>query len=77
VPFDAPDGKPVSIFLALVVPKQATQWHLQLLGTAAAMFNDKAFRDVLKASADPSAVRDLLLGWQDAPASHVPDQPPA
>ena len=30
VPFDAPDGKPVSIFLALVVPKQATQRHLQL-----------------------------------------------
>src|SRR6202521_772950 len=40
VPFDAPDGKPVSIFLALVVPKQATQRHLQLLAAAAAMFSD-------------------------------------
>ena len=77
VPFDAPDGKPVSIFLALVVPKQATQRHLQLLATAAAMFSDKTFRDVLKASADRSAVRDLLLGWQESPASHVPDKPPA
>jgi len=77
VPFDAPDGKLVSIFLALVVPKQATQRHLQLLATAAAMFSDKAFRDVLKASADRSAVRDLLVGWQESPASHVSDKPAA
>jgi nitrogen PTS system EIIA component len=75
VPFDAPDGKPVSVFLALVVPKQATQRHLQLLATAAAMFSDKSFRDVLKASADPSAVRTLLVEWQEAPASHVLDKP--
>jgi PTS system nitrogen regulatory IIA component len=73
VPFDAPDGKPVSIFLALVVPKQATQRHLQLLAAAAAMFSDKTFRDVLEASADPRAVRELLVGWRDS--SHVPDKP--
>jgi PTS system nitrogen regulatory IIA component len=75
VPFDAPDGKPVSIFLALVVPKQATQRHLQLLATAAAMFSDRTFRNLLKASADPSAVRGLLMAWRDASASHAPDKP--
>src|ERR1700674_4087154 len=35
LPFEAPDRKPVSIFLALIVPKQATEHHLQLLATAA------------------------------------------
>lgn len=75
VPFDAPDGKPVSIFLALVVPKQATQRHLQLLATAAAMFSDGTFRAKLKASADPSAVRDLLARWRETPASLAPDKP--
>jgi PTS system nitrogen regulatory IIA component len=77
VPFDAPDGKPVSIFLALVVPKLATQRHLQLLATAAAMFGDKTFRDVLRASADPGAVRDFLVGWRESPASHASDKPAA
>ena len=77
VPFDAPDGKPVSVFLALVVPKQATQRHLQLLATAADMFSDKTLRAVLKASADPSAVRHLLVEWQESPASHAPDKPAA
>jgi PTS system nitrogen regulatory IIA component len=74
VPFDAPDGKPVSIFLALVVPKQATQRHLQLLATVGAMFSDRTFRDALKACSDPSAVRELLVGWQSSPASCVPDK---
>ena len=65
LPFDAPDGKPVSIFLALVVPKQATQRHLQLLAAAAGMLGDRTVRDMLKASHDPSAVRSLLVDWHD------------
>ena len=66
VPFNAPDGNPVSLFLALVVPKHATQRHLQLLATAAGILSDRAVRDVLKTSADPRAVRDLLAGWRDS-----------
>ena len=76
VPFDAPDGKPASLFLALLVPKQATQRHLHLLATAAAIFSDRTSRDMLKASADPSAVRDLLIGWRDSQASPAPTSPP-
>ena len=67
VPFDAPDRKPVSIFLALVVPKQATERHLQLLATAATMFNDRAFREKLRAESDPGRVRELLMAWPDSP----------
>ena len=65
VPFDAPDRKPVSLFLGLIVPKQATERHLQLLATAAAMFSDRSFRDKLRTCPDPTAVRDFLAGWQD------------
>ena len=67
VPFDAPDRKPVSIFLALIVPKQATERHLQLLATAASMFSDRAFRDKLRGCASPDMLRALLVAWPDPP----------
>ena len=69
VPFDAPDHKPVSIFLGLIVPKQAAEHHLQLLATAANMFSERIFRDKLKACSSPSAARELLAAWPDSPAS--------
>ena len=31
VPFDAPDGKPVSLVFLLLVPEQATEQHLRVL----------------------------------------------
>ena len=69
IPFDAPDRKPASLFLALVVPKQANEYHLQLLATAATMFNERAFRDALRAGPTPGAVRELLRTWADSPQS--------
>jgi PTS system nitrogen regulatory IIA component len=68
IPFDAPDGKPVSVFLGLIVPNKANERHLLLLATAAGMLSDRIFRDKLKTSTDPSTVRELLAGWPDAPA---------
>jgi len=70
ISFDAPDRKPVALFLALIVPKQATERHLQLLATAATMFNDRIFRDKLRACPDPAAVRELLAEWP-APAGNA------
>ena len=35
VDYDAPDGKPVSLFFALLVPENADAEHLQLLGDLA------------------------------------------
>ena len=69
IPFDAPDGKPVSVFLGLIVPNKASEQHLQLLATAAGMLSDRIFRDKLKTSTDPSTVRELLTAWPDAPAT--------
>jgi nitrogen PTS system EIIA component len=69
IAFDAPDGKPVSVFLGLIVPNKANERHLQLLATAAGMLSDRTFRDKLKTCTDPSAMRDLLAAWPDAPAT--------
>ena len=69
VPFDAPDGRPVSVFLGLIVPNMANERHLQLLATAAGMLSDRAFRDKLRACTDPAAVRELLAAWPNAPAA--------
>jgi len=69
IPFDAPDGRPVSVFLGLIVPNKANERHLQLLATAAGMFSDKGFREKLRTCADPEAALGLLVAWPDAPAS--------
>ncbi len=47
VPFDAPDGKPVSLLFVLLVPEQATEQHLQILSELAERFSDRSCREVL------------------------------
>src|SRR6185503_17450365 len=47
VPFDAPDGNPVTLVFVLLVPEKATEKHLQLLSELAQMFSDKALREAL------------------------------
>lgn len=69
VPFDAPDGRPVSVFLGLIVPDMANERHLQLLATAAGMLGDRAFRDKLRTCTDPGTVRELLVAWPDEPVT--------
>ena len=60
IPFDAPDGKPVSDLIVLLVPEQAAQQHLKLLGEVAEMFGDVTFRQRLRAAVDPAEVHRLL-----------------
>jgi PTS system nitrogen regulatory IIA component len=67
IPFDAPDGKPVLVFLGLIVPNKAVERHLQILATAAGMLGDKSFRDKLKTCTDPRLVTQLLAAWPDPP----------
>jgi len=61
IPFDAPDGKPVTDMIVLVVPGHATEQHLQLLADVARLFGTKSFRDELRASADAEAVHRLII----------------
>ena len=63
VQFDAPDGKPVSHILVLLVPEAATEHHLQLLSELAQMFSDKTFRERLGAAPDAAATHALFATW--------------
>lgn len=63
IAFDAPDGKPVSDMLVILVPHQATEAHLSLLAGAAAMFYDVPFRERLRACADAGAVHAAFAQW--------------
>ncbi|PID43938.1 MAG: PTS IIA-like nitrogen-regulatory protein PtsN [Gammaproteobacteria bacterium] len=49
VPFDAIDNEPVDILFVLVVPKEATSQHLELLGQVAEKFNQTDFCKKLRA----------------------------
>lgn len=64
IPFDAPDGQPVSVMIFLLVPEQASQAHLDLLSELAQMLSDKAFRQSLLDSANPEAVHAALTAWE-------------
>lgn len=63
IPFDAPDGKPVSDILVLLVPKEATEAHLRILAEATQMFSSPAFRERLHASQQAWEVRQLFSTW--------------
>ena len=64
LPFDAPDGRPVSMIFILLVPENATDLHLQILSELAQMFSDKAFRDAVSAAPDAASVHELFAKWQ-------------
>lgn len=68
IDFGAPDHRPVSVFLILLVPAEASDRHLALMGCAASQFGDRAFRVQLKGAQDPHEIADLLRRW---PESHV------
>jgi PTS system nitrogen regulatory IIA component len=64
VPFDAPDGKPVSLAFVLLVPEHATDKHLEILSELAQMFSDRALREALALAPDAAALHQLISTWQ-------------
>ena len=68
MPFDAPDGKPVTLLLFLLVPEQATQQHLEILSEVAEMLSDRQMRDLLSTETDPQSLHRALEAWQPARA---------
>ena len=68
IPFDAPDGNPVSLVFVLLVPEKATEKHLQILSELAQMFCDKTLREAMGRAPDTAALHELITAWQpDAP----------
>jgi PTS system nitrogen regulatory IIA component len=61
--FDAPDNQPVSLCFILLVPKDANEQHLQILGELAQLFGDDAMRARMLAAATPDELLALLGAW--------------
>ena len=70
IPFDAPDNAPVSLLFVLLVPEQATDLHLQILGELAHMFSDRHLRERLNANHEREVLHRLLTTW----APHAANQ---
>jgi len=67
IPFEAPDGRPVSQIFVLLVPEDATEVHLEILSELAQMFSEKNFRDRLAAAPDAAAAHAIFAAWPDLP----------
>ncbi len=63
IPFDSPDGEPVRLVFAMLVPEYATEQHLNMLSELAQLFSDSDLREALLAAGDASTVHKLLTEW--------------
>ncbi|CAG4891040.1 PTS sugar transporter subunit IIA [Paraburkholderia saeva] len=64
IPFESPDGQPVSLLIFLLVPEQATQQHLEILSEIAQLLSDREARERLHTEEDREALHRLLTQWQ-------------
>ncbi|WP_133665180.1 PTS sugar transporter subunit IIA [Paraburkholderia sp. BL10I2N1] len=73
IPFDAPDGMPISDAVVLLVPVWANSTHLQLLAEVAQRFCDHHFREQLHACVDAQTVSKLFADYDtwDETARHT------
>jgi len=62
--FDAPDEKPVSLMIFLLVPEASTQKHLEILSEIAEMLSDIKLRDKLQACNNAAELHRLITSWQ-------------
>ena len=69
IAFEAPDGQPVNLVFALLVPEHATEAHLEILSELAQMFSDPDLRERLARVDDIQAAHRLITEWSPyAPA---------
>lgn len=61
--FDAPDGKPVTLCFILLVPNDANEAHLQILGELAQVFGDETMRSRLIMANNTAELSTLFNAW--------------
>lgn len=61
--FDAPDGQPVTLCFILLVPKDANEAHLQILGELAQLFGDETMRSRLLQANNIAELNTLIHAW--------------
>jgi PTS system nitrogen regulatory IIA component len=64
IPFESPDGQPVSLLIFLLVPEQATQQHLEILSEIAQLLSDREARERLNTEPDALALHAFLTEWE-------------
>jgi PTS system nitrogen regulatory IIA component len=67
--FDAPDEKPVSLLIFLLVPEAATQKHLEILSEIAELLSDATLRGKLLSCTQATELHGLIAQWQSAHVS--------
>jgi len=60
LPFDAEDGKPIDLLIALVVPERSTDDHSKLLTNIADRFSDPGLLQQLRQADDANEIWHLL-----------------
>jgi len=72
IAFESPDGQPVNLVFAMLVPEHANETHLELLSELAQMFSDSSLREALAATPDIQAAHRLITEWSPyAPAQRT------
>lgn len=61
--FDAPDDLPVDLCFVLLVPTNADEAHLQILGELAQMFSEERLRAELLSAQNPEAALARIGAW--------------
>ena len=61
--FDAPDGEPVDILFALLVPEEEHQQHLDILAGLARLFSEREFCSRIRREADASSLYSTATTW--------------
>ena len=65
VDYDAPDGEPVDILFALIVPEESTEEHLQTLAQLAKMFSDNQVLTHLREATTQESLLALIQHWSE------------
>jgi PTS system nitrogen regulatory IIA component len=64
--FEAPDDKPVTLMIFLLVPEAATQKHLEILSEIAELLGDASLRESMTGCTDAAQLHGLIAGWQSS-----------
>ncbi len=70
IPFEAPDNAPVQLMVVLMVPENANQKHLDLLGELAGLLSSAQFRADLLSAVTVNDMHRLFLTAQLESVSH-------
>ena len=63
IDFDSPDDIPTDLLFALMVPKEHTEEHLEILAGLASLFNDRQFRHNLREASNDAELYSSLTNW--------------